>query len=137
MHFLDVRIKYWARFYFLTGPVRTAYSPESSNQVHAERQNWILRLCKYSQNRSSFWPITKCPNNQQPYEIGGCPRVDIEAIGLNLVYYKGEAERFEQVLAPAHLLFVLEHTGGGHFPALDSPSEFVEDMREFFDQHWA
>jgi len=51
-----------------------------------------------------------------PYEIGGAPRAHISAIGP-LVYYK-------------------EHSSGGHFPALDSPNEFVEDLREFFGQHW-
>lgn len=30
----------------------------------------------------------------------------------------------------------LEHKRGGHFPALDVPEEFVEDLREFFGEHW-
>jgi len=51
-----------------------------------------------------------------PYEIGGAPRVDIEAVGP-VVFYK-------------------EHTKGGHFPALDCPAEFVADLREFFGAHW-
>ncbi|KLO15205.1 alpha/beta-hydrolase [Schizopora paradoxa] len=51
-----------------------------------------------------------------PYEIGGAPRVDIEAVGP-VVFYK-------------------EHKKGGHFPALDCPSELVADLREFFAAHW-
>lgn len=51
-----------------------------------------------------------------PYEIGVSPRHDIEPYGP-LVYYK-------------------EHTNGGHFPALDSPTEFVDDLREFVGEHW-
>ncbi|EJD06707.1 alpha/beta-hydrolase [Fomitiporia mediterranea MF3/22] len=51
-----------------------------------------------------------------PYESGAAPRCDIEPHGP-LVYYK-------------------EHTSSGHFPALDSPNEFVDDLREFFGEHW-
>ncbi|KAI0341409.1 alpha/beta-hydrolase [Trametopsis cervina] len=47
-----------------------------------------------------------------PYESGGAPRAFIEPLG-NLSYYK-------------------EHAFGGHFPALEAPDEYVEDVREFF-----
>ena len=30
----------------------------------------------------------------------------------------------------------LEHESGGHFPALDSSVEFVEDLREFFGNNF-
>ncbi|KAI0339536.1 alpha/beta-hydrolase [Trametopsis cervina] len=51
-----------------------------------------------------------------PYEAGGGPRAYMEPLG-NLTFYK-------------------EHTGGGHFPALDSPSELVDDVREFFGENY-
>ncbi|KAI0341410.1 alpha/beta-hydrolase [Trametopsis cervina] len=50
------------------------------------------------------------------YEIGGSPRAAIEPYG-NLTYYK-------------------EHRRGGHFPALDNPSELVGDLREFCGVHF-
>ncbi|KAH8113196.1 alpha/beta-hydrolase [Phellopilus nigrolimitatus] len=52
-----------------------------------------------------------------PFEIGGSSKAEIANIGP-LVYYK-------------------EHSRGGHFPALDCPEEYVEDLREFFGEHWS
>ncbi|EJD06708.1 alpha/beta-hydrolase [Fomitiporia mediterranea MF3/22] len=46
-----------------------------------------------------------------PYEISASPRCDMGLYG------------------PLH-------ANGGHFPALDSPIEFVDDMREFVGEHW-
>ena len=37
---------------------------------------------------------------------------------------------------PADKWRIIEHSGGGHFPALDSPKEFVEDLREFIGANW-
>ncbi|KAL5498683.1 hypothetical protein ACEPAH_2038 [Sanghuangporus vaninii] len=54
-----------------------------------------------------------------PFEIGGAPKCDIVPYGP-LVYYKVS----------------IEHSNGGHFPALDNPTEFVSDLREFFGEHW-
>ncbi|KAL5532416.1 hypothetical protein ACEPAF_5986 [Sanghuangporus sanghuang] len=31
---------------------------------------------------------------------------------------------------------IKEHRNGGHFPALDDPAGFIEDVREFFGEHW-
>ncbi|KAI0083153.1 alpha/beta-hydrolase [Irpex rosettiformis] len=61
-----------------------------------------------------YWPIkTKTFGfSSFPYEIGGTPRKPLEAYG-NLTFYKA-------------------HTHGGHFPALDNPEEFVDDLREYF-----
>ncbi|KAL5483596.1 hypothetical protein ACEPAI_8828 [Sanghuangporus weigelae] len=51
-----------------------------------------------------------------PYELGRAPRKVLETYGP-LVYLK-------------------EHSSGGHFPSLDSPKEFMTDLREFFGGHW-
>ncbi|KAL5532422.1 hypothetical protein ACEPAF_5992 [Sanghuangporus sanghuang] len=51
-----------------------------------------------------------------PYELGRAPKKVLETYGP-LVYLK-------------------EHSSGGHFPALDSPKEFVADLQEFFGEHW-
>ncbi|KAL5521016.1 hypothetical protein ACEPAG_8938 [Sanghuangporus baumii] len=51
-----------------------------------------------------------------PYELGRAPRKVLETYGP-LVYLK-------------------EHSSGGHFPALDSPKEFITDLREFFGGRW-
>ncbi|KAI0083462.1 alpha/beta-hydrolase [Irpex rosettiformis] len=51
-----------------------------------------------------------------PYEVGALPKVSLEKYG-NLTFYK-------------------EHTHGGHFPALDSSTELIEDLREFFGANY-
>ncbi|KAI0761436.1 alpha/beta-hydrolase [Irpex lacteus] len=51
-----------------------------------------------------------------PYEIGGVHRAVVEKFG-NLTFYK-------------------VHESGGHFPALDSPNEFLEDVREYFGKNY-
>ena len=52
------------------------------------------------------------------------------------MYYKGSLISVLTVDNPENLSALSEHEGGGHFLALDSPNEFVEDLREFFGQHW-
>jgi len=53
-----------------------------------------------------------------PFEIGRVYQQDLEAACEGpVIYYK-------------------EHDAGGHFPALDCPADFVEDIREFFGQNW-
>ncbi|KAI5122858.1 hypothetical protein M0805_003151 [Coniferiporia weirii] len=94
--------------YFLSGSF--ASSVLIYNQSFKERT-------ELASDSKKWVPQGKLGVSAFPFEIGVSPKADIAAIG-NLVYYK-------------------EHTSGGHFPALDSPISFVEDMREFFGAHWA
>ncbi|KAH8111358.1 alpha/beta-hydrolase [Phellopilus nigrolimitatus] len=67
---------------------------------------------------SGKWPLkNRFGYSVFPFELGGPPKVDIAAIGP-LVYYK-------------------EHSKGGHFPALDCPKEYVEDLQEFLGKLWS
>ena len=69
----------------------------------------------------------------QPYEIGGSTRAEIESAG-QLVYYKGaHLSSWTSALA---LNLSLDHKHGGHFPALDSSEEYIQDLREFFGLQW-
>jgi NADH:ubiquinone oxidoreductase subunit 3 (subunit A) len=70
-------------------------------------------------------------NSLQPYEIGGSALADVKQVG-DVVFYAGEllciVSEVERVLTPAYK----EHSKGGHFPALDVPEYFVEDIRKCF-----
>ncbi|EJD07879.1 alpha/beta-hydrolase [Fomitiporia mediterranea MF3/22] len=52
-----------------------------------------------------------------PYESARAAKVDVETFGP--------------------LAYIKEHESGGHFPALDSPEALVNDLREFFGEHWS
>ncbi|KAI5120954.1 hypothetical protein M0805_001659 [Coniferiporia weirii] len=52
-----------------------------------------------------------------PFEIVTTIKAEMEIFAPGLVYFK-------------------EHSSGGHFPAMDSPKEYVEDLREFLGEHW-
>ena len=59
----------------------------------------------------------------------------IEQVGP-LVYYKGTRfSLYYHCTRDRGTDILSEHSKGGHFPALDCPAEFVEDLREFFGIH--
>lgn len=83
----------------------------------------------YNQSKDGIWDIVANPNkwkfanpktkfgfSNYPYEIGAAPRPLFRGIA-NLVQYK-------------------EHERGGHFAALDNPTDFVDDLRELAGKHW-
>ncbi|KAH8107521.1 alpha/beta-hydrolase [Phellopilus nigrolimitatus] len=93
--------------YFLSGSFAT--SVVIYNQSNKERPGLSI---------SGKWPLkNKFGYSAFPFELGGPPKIDIAAIGP-LVYHK-------------------EHSKGGHFPALDCPKEYVEDLQEFLGEHWS
>ncbi|KAI5120952.1 hypothetical protein M0805_001657 [Coniferiporia weirii] len=72
----------------------------------------------YNQGIFVQWPVKgKVGLSSFPYEIGTILKPEMAALAPGLVYYK-------------------EHASGGHFPAMDSPKEYVEDLREFLGEHW-
>ena len=73
--------------------------------------------------------------HSQPYELGRAAKKDLETYGP-LVFHKGQLFRRMNQWSSAYRFIRPEHVKGGHFPALDSPSEFVGDLQEFFGGHW-
>ncbi|KAL5532403.1 hypothetical protein ACEPAF_5973 [Sanghuangporus sanghuang] len=95
--------------YYLSGSFAT------SVMIYNQAQK--LRAELMSSREENKWILkTNFGLSAFPFEIGGASRHDTAKFGP-LVYYK-------------------EHSGGGHFPALDSPSEFVDDLQDFFGEHW-
>ena len=72
----------------------------------------------------------------KPYELMRAYKEGLDAFGP-LNFYKGDSVFFKLSLdSNSFVLTIAEHERGGHFPALDSPKEFVEDLREFFAKNF-
>ncbi|KAL5505042.1 hypothetical protein ACEPAH_7705 [Sanghuangporus vaninii] len=95
--------------YYLSGSFAT------SVMIYNQAQK--LRAELMSPREENKWILkTNFGLSAFPFEIAGASRHDTAKFGP-LVFYK-------------------EHSSGGHFPTLDSPSEFVDDLQEFFGEHW-
>ena len=73
----------------------------------------------------------------KPYEIGSVQRTVASKFG-NLAFYRGTSHNADRKITLLNAIKPsLVHAHGGHFPALDSSNEFIEDVRDFFKQNYA
>lgn len=80
---------------------------------------------------------TVCHFLLKPYEIGSVQRAVASKFG-NLAFYRGTSRNADREIALLSAIkHFLVHAHGGHFPALDSSNEFIEDVRDFFKQNYA
>ncbi|KZW03697.1 alpha/beta-hydrolase [Exidia glandulosa HHB12029] len=78
---------------------------------------------QYAYNPAGFAPNVRKANNPAPmgygnfkWDVGNWPRYVAAQLG-NLVFYR-------------------QHEKGGHFPGLDNPGDYVQDVRDFLAEHF-